>query len=131
MKPTKPAKPSSVGFEGEPRTGFSIIHDTACVGPEDLATRCARARAALSELPELSGMSDLLQQEQPQVWASCCSLLRQIDAAWYAPLPEFELAIANFVAAFGGARHLYRARLQKHPQGILETLQVSDAERCG
>jgi hypothetical protein len=129
--PTKPAKPSSVGFEGEPPAAFSIIHDTACVRPVDHADRCARARSVLSALRELPGMSDWLQQEQPKVWARCCSLLRHIDALWYARLPEFEWAIAQFVSNFVGARELYRAHLQKHPQRILEGLQASDAERCG
>jgi hypothetical protein len=76
-------------------------------------------------------MSEWLQQERPQVWRRCCSLLRQIDAAWYAPLSEFERTIANFVAAFATACEVYRAHLQKHPQGILEDFQVSDTARCG
>lgn len=131
IKPTKPAKPSSVGFEGELPAAFSISHDPACVGPVDHAARCARARAILCVLPELPGMSDWLQQEQPKVWARCCSRLRHIDAVWFAGLPEFEGAIATFVAAFAAAHELYRAHLQKHPQRVLEGLQGSDVERCG
>jgi hypothetical protein len=130
MSPTKPAKPSSVGSEGEPSAAFSIIHDPACVGPVDDAARRARVRAVLCALPELPAMTEWLQEEQPEVWARCCSLLRHIDAVWFARSPEFEWAITGFVAAFGDARELYRVHLQKHPQGVLESLQASNAERC-
>lgn len=91
-QPTKPAEPSSEGFEGTLRRDSSITRDES--------DKRNRALAAINALVEPLGLSHWLTAERPDLIIRGQDLIRQIDAAWSSPLEEFVQALELF-----GAHH--------------------------
>lgn len=115
-QPTKPTKPSSVGFEGRSRQDFLITSDPS--------NRQSRVLAAINALVEPPGLSQWLTAERPDLMTRGRHLVLQIDAAWSAPLAEFELALERFVVHHTECCREFEACRTNSENTILESDQA-------
>ena len=99
--------------------------------PCDVRTRRERLLASLRALVDPPGLAEWLNRERPDLLARGRDLVRQIDAAWDAPLDDFERALERFTAHHAEFCQQYRAYLQKHSQGFLEGPGVADVREEG
>jgi hypothetical protein len=89
-KPTKPTEMAFVGFEGTAQRAFPITRD--------LTARSERVRAVLGVLVDPPGLSDWVKAERADLTTHGWELTQKIDAAWCAPLAEFERALERLAA---------------------------------
>ena len=89
-QPTKPTESAFVGFEGTAQRFFPITRD--------LTARSERVRAVLGALVDPPGLSDWVKRERADLTTRGWELTQQIDAAWCAPLAEFERALERLAA---------------------------------
>ncbi len=111
-KPTKPTEIAFVGFEGTARRDFPIT----C----DLAPRADRVRAVLGAIIDPSGLSDWVKAERVDLTARGLELTQQIDAAWCAPLAEFERALERLTAHHAECCREFGVRQEKPISRFLE-----------
>jgi len=86
----------------------------------DATYRKERVRAVLGSLVDPPGLSDWVKAECPDLTTHGWELAQQIDAAWCAPLAEFERALERLAEHHGECCREFGVRQGNPASGFLE-----------